>query len=568
MAGSIGSPGSASTINPDDYYIKQQRIGGGSFGNVYKAIDRRTGKPVAIKVIDLETAEDDVEDIVQEIKILSQMKSTYVTRYFGSYLRGANLWIVMEYCGGGSCADLIKAGVIPEEYIAIIMREILKGLEYLHSERKIHRDIKAANILLTSNGEIKLADFGVSGQLTATTLKKKTFVGTPFWMAPEVIKMSGYDFKADIWSLGITAIELAKGEPSYSDIHPLKVLLLIPKNPPPTLEGNFSRPFKEFVELCLQKDARQRPTAKELLKTRFIRSAKKVSFLTELIERKDAWLGDPKRRKQLATDDSSDQQGSFSTHNTNASAWEFDTVRATGILQQVPSLREKFNTIRLKMPASETPGHETSLNTKPPVSRPTPKPLPAATRLALQSDPTEAPSVQHILSQLDLNNTPSTQNSMLTANGSRNNSTIRPTRHNIPDIQKTPKRPGQLSREHLFTPTSSPKVLHTPRGLQDVVITDDDDDNIGVVNGGEHGHNPDDIFDDSNDDDNPLGVFDGLILPALFELERRARTEKTRVVVRKLKKAIEAAEIEEPGIGETFVEELLRSLQTVNIVET
>ncbi|KAK9327757.1 kinase-like domain-containing protein [Lipomyces starkeyi] len=567
MAGPIGSPGSASTINPDDYYIKQQRIGGGSFGNVYKAIDRRTGKLVAIKVIDLETAEDDVEDIVQEIKILSQMKSTYVTRYFGSYLSGANLWIVMEYCGGGSCADLIKAGVIPEEYIAIIMREILKGLEYLHSERKIHRDIKAANILLTSNGEIKLADFGVSGQLTATTLKKKTFVGTPFWMAPEVIKMSGYDFKADIWSLGITAIELAKGEPSYSDIHPLKVLLLIPKNPPPVLEGDFSRPFKEFVELCLQKDARQRPTAKELLKTRFIRSAKKVSYLTELIERKEAWLGDPKRRKQLATDDSSDQQGRFSTHNTNASAWEFDTVKATGNLQQVPSLREKFNTIRLKRPASETPVHETSLNTNQPVPLPTAKHLPAATRLALQSDPAEPPSVQQILSQLDLNNTPSTQNSVMVANGSRNNSTIRPNRHSIPDIQKTPRHPGHLSREHLFTPTSSPKVLNTPRGLQDVVITDDDDDDIGVVNSGERGHSPD-VFDDSNDDDNPLGVFDGLILPALFELERRARTEKTRAVVRKLKKAVEAAEIEEPGIGETFVEELLRSLQTVNIVET
>ncbi|KAK9374323.1 kinase-like domain-containing protein [Lipomyces chichibuensis] len=567
MAGPIGSPGSASTINPADYYIKQQRIGGGSFGNVYKAIDRRTGKLVAIKVIDLETAEDDVEDIVQEIKILSQMKSTYVTRYFGSYLSGANLWIVMEYCGGGSCADLIKAGVIPEDYIAIIMREILKGLEYLHSERKIHRDIKAANILLTSTGEIKLADFGVSGQLTATTLKKKTFVGTPFWMAPEVIKMSGYDFKADIWSLGITAIELAKGEPSYSDIHPLKVLLLIPKNPPPVLEGDFSKPFKEFVELCLQKDARQRPTAKELLKTRFIRSAKKVSSLTELIERKDAWLGDPKRRKQLATDDSSEQQGSFSTHNTNASAWEFDTIKAAANLQQVPSLREKFNTIRLKRPASQTPVHETSLNTKPPGPLPTPKHLPAATRLALQSDPVEPPSVQQILSQLDLNNSTSTQNSMMVANGSRNNSTIRPNRH-ISDIQKTPRHPGQLSREHLFTPTCSPKILHTPRGLQDVVITDDDDDNIGVVNSDERGHNPDDIFDDSNDDDNPLGVFDGLILPALFELEKRARTEKTRAVVRKLKKAIEAAESEEPGIGETFVEEILRSLQTVNIVET
>lgn len=147
--------------------------------NNRNSVDRKSGGPVAIKVIDLETADDDVDDIVQEIKILSQMKSRYVTQYFGSYLHGAHLWIVMEYCGGGSCADLLKAGIIPEDYIAIIMREILKGLVYLHSERKIHRDIKAANVLLTASGEIKLADFGVSGQLTASTLKKRTFVGTP-----------------------------------------------------------------------------------------------------------------------------------------------------------------------------------------------------------------------------------------------------------------------------------------------------------------------------------------------------------------------------------------------------
>ncbi len=230
-----------------------------------------------MKLIPIDDDDDDeaLREVQREVDILQSCDHANVVKYYGTYRDDKHLWIAMEYCDGNSLADIMEILERPltEEEIAAVMRDALLGLAYIHGVYKIHRDIKAGNILL-KRGQVKLADFGVSAQLTSTMNRRNTFVGTPFWMSPEVIKEERYDGRADVWSIGITAIELAEGAPPRSNVHPMRVLFLIPKDVPPQLQQSHWTPaFQDFIAKCLVKNQKHRSTAAQLLQHPFITGA-------------------------------------------------------------------------------------------------------------------------------------------------------------------------------------------------------------------------------------------------------------------------------------------------------
>lgn len=325
-------------------FRRLETIGKGAYGSVHKAVHISSGNVVALKIINFDEknaeAYVDVQDIQREVALLTELRDApNITKYYGCYLDGPRIWIVMEYAQGGSVYSLMKAspgGCIEEKYATVITREVLLGLSYLHKSNIIHRDIKAANVLITAIGKVVLCDFGVAARLATSSSKRNTMMGTLLWMAPEVVATTPlYDTKADIWSLGIMIHEMIKGAPPHANNTDVsKTIDLISRNPPPRLsEADGSREMKDFVSFCLKERPSERPTAEELGKSKWIKTAAKtpVSVLRDLIIRYDNFIAEKGPRASLAVPLDWEEDESLDTLNHRPISaehlWEFETLK-------------------------------------------------------------------------------------------------------------------------------------------------------------------------------------------------------------------------------------------------
>ncbi|KAJ7497186.1 Pkinase-domain-containing protein [Mycena latifolia] len=389
-------------------YKRLETVGKGAYGSVHKGIDR-AGNIVALKIINLDIESDDVGDIQREVALLTQLRDApNITKYFGCYMDGPRVWIVMEFAQGGSALSLMKAskdGCLEEKYVNVMIREVLVALSYLHKVPVIHRDIKAANVLVTATGKVMICDFGVSALLTTAGSKRNTMTGTPYWMAPEVVQtVPAYDTKADIWSLGIMIYEMIKGSPPHSNLEPFKVMDLIPRVKPPRLpENEGSKDMRDFMAHCLKESPTERLPAEELAKTKWIKSVSKVgtSILQDVIRR----LEQAGRRASLAepldweADEERELQQQLGVNLEDENPWEFDTVRGSTFTYQ----------------DLEPPSQEDPINPQATI-RPPAAPLPSSLRLLFEDEAAPQDSFRvapfHIPSQ---RNTPSPPNSLPTS---------------------------------------------------------------------------------------------------------------------------------------------------------
>lgn len=343
-----------------DGYTLRDAIGTGAFATVYRAtVTAQPKHEVAVKVLGLEQFNVNWDDIRKEISVMTMLRHPNVVRIISSFVQDQELWIVMPLLAGGSTAHIMKLlhpkGFKDEAILATILRETLKGLEYFHKDARIHRDIKAGNILISAKGEVQIADFGVAGTMVEHGDRKKgrsTFTGTPCWMAPEVMEQTkGYDYKADVWSFGITAMEIAFGHAPYAKFEPLKVMLLTLQEEPPTCDfyedqsTKFSKHFASLIKTCLNKNPAKRPNATKLLTAKFFQKAKEPSYIVEHLISKLPSLGDGvmysgdkaltgaalERQQQQQAAERAQQKAAATAENphlipVSAPAWAFDSV--------------------------------------------------------------------------------------------------------------------------------------------------------------------------------------------------------------------------------------------------